>query len=55
MAEFLSAYPTAGGQYHWVAYVSPHPVLLFCTRLLGLEIHIQGIRSLDLFPRLEFP
>ncbi|SPO07768.1 probable choline permease [Cephalotrichum gorgonifer] len=23
MAEFLSAYPTAGGQYHWVAVISP--------------------------------
>lgn len=23
MAEFLSAYPTAGGQYHWVAIISP--------------------------------
>ena len=22
MAEFLSAYPTAGGQYHWVAVIS---------------------------------
>ena len=23
LAEFLSAYPTAGGQYHWVAAISP--------------------------------
>ena len=23
LAEFLSAYPTAGGQYHWVAIASP--------------------------------
>ncbi|KAF2096249.1 amino acid transporter [Rhizodiscina lignyota] len=23
LAEFLSAYPTAGGQYHWVAMISP--------------------------------
>ncbi|CAI6088268.1 unnamed protein product [Clonostachys chloroleuca] len=23
LAEFLSAYPTAGGQYHWVAMVAP--------------------------------
>jgi len=23
MAEFLSAYPTAGGQYHWAALISP--------------------------------
>ncbi|KAI8932971.1 hypothetical protein NX059_010439 [Plenodomus lindquistii] len=23
MAEFLSAYPTAGGQYHWVAVITP--------------------------------
>ena len=23
LAEFLSAYPTAGGQYHWVAIISP--------------------------------
>lgn len=23
LAEFLSAYPTAGGQYHWVAMMSP--------------------------------
>lgn len=23
LAEFLSAYPTAGGQYHWVAVISP--------------------------------
>lgn len=22
LAEFLSAYPTAGGQYHWVAFIS---------------------------------
>lgn len=22
LAEFLSAYPTAGGQYHWVALIS---------------------------------
>jgi amino acid transporter len=22
LAEFLSAYPTAGGQYHWVAVIS---------------------------------
>ncbi|KAF2843575.1 amino acid transporter [Patellaria atrata CBS 101060] len=25
LAEFLSAYPTAGGQYHWVAAISPKP------------------------------
>ena len=23
LSEFLSAFPTAGGQYHWVAFVSP--------------------------------
>lgn len=23
LAEFLSAYPTAGGQYHWVAVIAP--------------------------------
>lgn len=23
MAEFLSAFPTAGGQYHWAAIISP--------------------------------
>ncbi|ETS77324.1 hypothetical protein PFICI_11198 [Pestalotiopsis fici W106-1] len=26
LAEFLSAYPTAGGQYHWVAVVAPRPL-----------------------------
>ncbi|KAI1856471.1 uncharacterized protein JN550_013802 [Neoarthrinium moseri] len=26
LAEFLSAYPTAGGQYHWVAMVAPPSV-----------------------------
>ena len=25
LAEFLSAYPTAGGQYHWVAVISWKP------------------------------
>ncbi|KAI5778866.1 amino acid permease-domain-containing protein [Geopyxis carbonaria] len=31
LAEFLSAYPTAGGQYHWVALLAPHR----CRRLLS--------------------
>ena len=35
MAEFLSAFPTAGGQYHWAAIVAP-PRL---KRILSL-IHI---------------
>lgn len=26
LAEFLSAYPTAGGQYHWVAVIAPEPL-----------------------------
>jgi choline transport protein len=30
LAEFLSAYPTAGGQYHWIAVVSPRA---YATRL----------------------
>jgi choline transport protein len=30
LAEFLSAYPTAGGQYHWTAVISPQP---YATRL----------------------
>ncbi|KAJ5110947.1 hypothetical protein N7532_001482 [Penicillium argentinense] len=34
LAEFLSAYPTAGGQYHWVAVISPQkwmPILSWIT------------------------
>ena len=26
LAEFLSAWPTAGGQYHWVAMIAPQPL-----------------------------
>ncbi|KAF4548469.1 Amino acid permease-like protein 17 [Elsinoe fawcettii] len=34
LAEFLSAYPTAGGQYHWVAVIAPEgwkPLLSYIT------------------------
>ncbi|KAF2157542.1 amino acid transporter [Myriangium duriaei CBS 260.36] len=34
LAEFIAAYPTAGGQYHWVAALSPpawRPVLSYIT------------------------
>ncbi|PNS21597.1 Choline transport protein [Sphaceloma murrayae] len=34
LAEFLSAYPTAGGQYHWVAVIAPpkwRPLLSYIT------------------------
>ncbi|KAG8630825.1 hypothetical protein KVT40_002444 [Elsinoe batatas] len=34
LAEFLSAYPTAGGQYHWVAIIAPEkwrPLLSYVT------------------------
>lgn len=35
LAEFLSAYPTAGGQYHWVAIVSPRAYAPFLAWLSG--------------------
>lgn len=35
LAEFLSAYPTAGGQYHWVAIVSPQGYAPFLAWLTG--------------------
>lgn len=35
LAEFLSAYPTAGGQYHWVAIVSPSSMQRFLSYFTG--------------------
>ncbi|KAJ8132092.1 hypothetical protein O1611_g1533 [Lasiodiplodia mahajangana] len=35
LAEFLSAYPTAGGQYHWLATISPRQYAPFLSWLSG--------------------
>lgn len=35
LSEFLSAFPTAGGQYHWVAFVSPPSCSRFLSFLTG--------------------
>lgn len=35
MGEFLSAYPTAGGQYHWVAIISPPRYKRFLSWITG--------------------
>ncbi|KAF1837446.1 amino acid transporter [Decorospora gaudefroyi] len=40
MAEFLSAYPTAGGQYHWVAVITPEkwrPLASFITGWINVS------------------
>jgi hypothetical protein len=41
LAELAARYPTAGGQYHWTAYLSPQKVKrglvrLFSTRMLSV-------------------
>ncbi|KAH8731569.1 amino acid/polyamine transporter I [Phaeosphaeriaceae sp. PMI808] len=35
LAEFLSAYPTAGGQYHWVAVITPKPWVPLASWITG--------------------
>ena len=35
LAEFLSVYPTAGGQYHWTAIISPPPYATWLAWLTG--------------------
>jgi choline transport protein len=35
LAEFLSAYPTAGGQYHWVAVISWKPWVPILSWIIG--------------------
>lgn len=35
LAEFLSAYPTAGGQYHWVAVISWKPWVAILSWITG--------------------
>ena len=35
MAEFLSAFPTAGGQYHWAAIVAPPRLKRICSWITG--------------------
>ncbi|EUC39185.1 hypothetical protein COCCADRAFT_31906 [Bipolaris zeicola 26-R-13] len=40
LAEFLSAYPTAGGQYHWVAVITPKkwvPLASFITGWINVS------------------
>lgn len=39
LAEFLSAYPTAGGQYHWVAVISvcANSIRELCFQLLKTQ------------------
>ncbi|CAN9120181.1 unnamed protein product [Alternaria sp. RS040] len=40
LAEFLSAYPTAGGQYHWVAVITPRkwvPLASFITGWINVS------------------
>ena len=41
MAEFLSAYPTAGGQYHWVAVISWKPWVPILSYITGW-INVSG-------------
>jgi len=41
MAEFLSAYPTAGGQYHWVAVITPKPWVPLASWITGW-INVSG-------------
>lgn len=35
MAELLSAYPTAGGQYHWAVIVAPPGTKRIASRITG--------------------
>ncbi|KAF9890350.1 hypothetical protein FE257_006016 [Aspergillus nanangensis] len=35
LAEIASVYPTAGGQYHWVAILSPRPIRSFASWFTG--------------------
>ncbi|KAF1914677.1 amino acid/polyamine transporter I [Ampelomyces quisqualis] len=41
LAEFLSAYPTAGGQYHWVAVITPKPWVPLASWITGW-INVSG-------------
>ena len=41
LAEFLSAYPTAGGQYHWVAVISWKPWIPILSWITGW-INVSG-------------
>jgi choline transport protein len=41
LAEFLSAYPTAGGQYHWVAVISPKRWMALLSWITGW-INVSG-------------
>lgn len=41
LAEFLSAYPTAGGQYHWVAMISWKPYVPILSWITGW-INVSG-------------
>jgi choline transport protein len=51
LAEFLSAYPTAGGQYHWVAMISPKrwvPLLSWITGWINTAGWIALVASAGL-------
>ena len=41
LAEFLSAYPTAGGQYHWVAVIAPRKWMALLSWITGW-INVSG-------------
>ncbi|EPE32742.1 hypothetical protein GLAREA_07876 [Glarea lozoyensis ATCC 20868] len=41
LAEFLSAYPTAGGQYHWVAVITPKKWMALLSWITGW-INVSG-------------
>jgi choline transport protein len=41
LAEFLSAYPTAGGQYHWVAVITPRKWVPLASWITGW-INVSG-------------
>ncbi|KAH7066596.1 amino acid permease-domain-containing protein [Paraphoma chrysanthemicola] len=41
LAEFLSAYPTAGGQYHWVAVITPKKYVPIASWITGW-INVSG-------------
>jgi choline transport protein len=48
LAEFLSAYPTAGGQYHWVAVISWKkwvPILSWITGWINVSGWIAPVAS----------
>ncbi|CBX94161.1 hypothetical protein IAQ61_005371 [Plenodomus lingam] len=51
MAEFLSAYPTAGGQYHWVAVITPKPWVPLASWITGW-INVAGWIALTTAPSL---